>query len=119
MLPESNTAVPPVVLSAVTVWAAMSLFVQVTVEFTPMTTVTESGEYPGAPAGFPAPLGMEIAVTATAPVEDVAAVVDVAHENAHEYDELVASPLTRKYPSKIGMMIATIPTTPSVSFGGA
>ena len=62
---------------------------------------------------------MEIAVTATAPVEEVTAVVEVAHENAQEYDELVAIPLTRKYPSRIGMMIATIPTTPSVSFGGA
>jgi len=62
---------------------------------------------------------MEIAVTAMAPVEEVTAVVEVAHEKAHEYDELFASPLTRKYPSRIGMMIATIPTTPRVSFGGA
>ncbi len=35
------------------------------------------------------------------------------------YDGLVPSPLTRKYPSKIGMMTATSPTTPRVSFGGA
>jgi hypothetical protein len=51
-----------------TVWSTVSLLVQVTVLFTPMTTVTLSGEYPGAPAELaPAPFGI---VTLT-PVDDV------------------------------------------------
>ena len=63
-------------------------------------------------------MGMETEVTAIAPVEVTVAVVEVAPPG-NVYETFVASPLTRKYPSKMGIMIATIPTTPRVSFGGA
>jgi hypothetical protein len=80
--------------------------------------VTWSGEKPGGFAWLFAPTGIEIDVTLPAPVE-VATIVEVAQEKSHEYEEFVAIPLTRKYPSRIGIMSATTPTTPKVSFGGA
>src|SRR5271170_6528186 len=53
----------PFPATEVTVWAATSLLVHVTVLFTPITTVTVSGAKPGALAGFDAPLVIETAVT--------------------------------------------------------
>jgi len=118
MSPESKGLAPVGTLVEVTVWCVEpSSLVQVTVAFTPMTTVTLSGEYPGAPFGLPAPAGIEIAVTELGPVE-VVVVEDVAPPGK-VYETSVAIPLTRKYPRRIGMMMAINPTTPSVSFGGA
>jgi hypothetical protein len=65
MFPESNTGAAgnilgAVMLFAVTVWAAVSLFVHVTVLFTPMIIVICFGAKPGAaPGPLPAPGGID------------------------------------------------------------
>ena len=60
IIPESNFVAPAGTVNEVTVCETVSLFVQVTVLFTPMITVRFSGAYPGAALGpVPAPLGIE------------------------------------------------------------
>ncbi len=56
----------PLPFTDVTVWWAESLFVQVTVLLTPITRVILSGEYPGAPLAFPAPVGIDTMTVAGA-----------------------------------------------------
>ena len=56
---ELKPCAPGGTLRDVTVWAYWSRFFQATVLFTPTTTVTVSGTYPGAElASLPAPLGI-------------------------------------------------------------
>lgn len=69
IIPESKEAAPVGTLNEVTVWSVPPLFVSmlvhVTVLFTPITTVTFSGEKPGAAEGpTPAPTGMLTTTTA-------------------------------------------------------
>jgi hypothetical protein len=59
MFPELNDVAPEGTLVDVTVWATVSLLVQVTVLFTPITRVMLSGAKPGAPLGSPEPLGID------------------------------------------------------------
>src|SRR6266480_3146702 len=54
-------------LPGVTVWCTGSLLVHVTVLLTPITTVIVAGEYPGALAARPAPLGIDTAAPDWAP----------------------------------------------------
>src|SRR5271170_3448275 len=120
MFPELKIGFPPVVLTAVTVWATTSLLVQFTVLLMPIITVMLSGAYPGAPLGLPAPFGMETCTMTPGAVEEVELVVVVVAPLGtlgNWYEELFANPLTRKYPRRIGMIMAMIPITPSVSLG--
>src|SRR5580658_10068698 len=55
MFPELKFVAPDGTVFDVTVCETLSLLVQVTVLFTPMTTVKLSGAKPGAPEGSPAP----------------------------------------------------------------
>lgn len=59
MSPELKDVAPEGTLVEVTVWWTVSLLVQVTVLFTPITRVMLSGAKPGAPLGKPEPLGID------------------------------------------------------------
>jgi hypothetical protein len=117
-LPELNAAAPLGTVVDETVCGAVSSFVHFMLAFTPITTVTLSGEYPGAFAGLDAPFGIETTTVEPAPAEVVVVVTVEVAPPGRLYDELVAIPVTRKYPSRIGIIAAITPITPSVSFGG-
>jgi len=80
MSPELKDATPAGTLVEVTVWWTVSLFVQVTVLFTPITKVMLSGAKPGAPLGRPEPLGIDTIRPLAAPLELELEVVELEVE---------------------------------------